>query len=56
MKFGNPYDDGHADLSDYDSFSNGVPHRTFHRMRGEDPLQVEWLEGRFGFLERHSIP
>jgi cytochrome P450 len=33
-----PADDGHADLSDHDSFSDGVPHNTFARMRKEAPV------------------
>ncbi len=34
----NPSDNGHAVLSDHDSFVNGPPHNTFARMRREDPL------------------
>ena len=34
----NPSDNGHAVLSDHDSFINGPPHNTFARMRREDPL------------------
>ncbi len=33
-------DDGHLDLSSHDAFSGGVPHRTFARLRAEDP--VHW--------------
>ena len=32
-----PLDDGHLDLSNHDSFWNGVPHKTFDRLRLEDP-------------------
>ena len=31
-------DDGFLDLSDHDSFSMGVPHLTFERLRKEDPI------------------
>lgn len=34
----NPSDNGHAVLSDHDSFVNGPPHNTFARMRREDPM------------------
>lgn len=37
-----PTDDGHADLSSHDSFSNGAPQNTFSRLRREDPLA--WCE------------
>ncbi len=50
-------DDGHLDLSSHDSFSNGVPHETFARLRREDPLH--WCEGDgttrgFWNLTRHA--
>lgn len=35
-------DDGYADLSSHDSFVAGAPHRTFRRLRDEDP--VAWCE------------
>jgi len=38
MTIFHPADDGHAVLSDHDSFVNGPPHNTFARMRREDPL------------------
>ena len=38
-----PPDDGYAQLHDHDSFVNGVPHRTFARLRREDP--VAWCDG-----------
>ena len=51
-----PTDDGHADLSDHDSFVNGAPYNTFARMRREDP--VAWCDyaGGQGFwsLTRHA--
>ena len=37
-----PDDDGHADLSSHDRFSNGAPHNTFARLRRDDP--VFWTE------------
>ncbi len=43
-------DDGHLDLSSHDSFTGGVPHRTFERLRAEDP--VHWTpetDGGRGF-------
>ncbi len=43
MTIWNPTDDGHAVLSDHDSFVNGPPHNTFARMRREDPLA--WCDG-----------
>ena len=53
------HDDGHMDLSDHDSFTGGIPHRTFERLRAEDP--VHWtpehdgganhLPGVEGFLK-----
>ena len=51
------YDDGHLNLLSHDSFSQGVPHNTFARMRKEDP--VSWTEGDaetkgFWSLTRHA--
>ena len=43
MTIWTPIDDGYADLSDQDSFTKGVPHNTFMRMRREDPLA--WCDG-----------
>ena len=52
----NPHDDGHFDLSDHDSFMHGMPHRTFARMRRDEP--VAWCDyaGGLGFwsITRHS--
>ena len=50
-------DNGHLDLLDHDSFSNGVPHKTFDRLRKEDP--VSWHPGNDEFkgfwnLVRHA--
>ncbi len=38
-----PGDDGFSDLSDHDSFVQGPPHKTFARLRREDPLA--WTDG-----------
>lgn len=50
-------DDGHADLFSHDSFASGVPHKTFARLRKEEP--VNWTEGNdstrgFWNLTRHA--
>jgi len=50
-------DDGNLNLMDHDSFSDGVPHKTFERLRKEDP--VSWTEGDsdtkgFWSLTRHA--
>ena len=50
-------DDGHLNLLDHDSFTHGVPHNTFARLREEDP--VNWTEGDsetkgFWSLTRHA--
>ncbi|MDE2444532.1 MAG: cytochrome P450 [Alphaproteobacteria bacterium] len=37
-----PQDDGHADLSDHDSFVNGAPYNTFARLRRDEP--VAWCD------------
>ncbi len=37
------HDDGYLNLLSHDSFANGVPHRTFDRLRKEDP--VSWTDG-----------
>ena len=52
-----PIDDGHLDLSNHDSFWRGVPHKTFDRLRAEDP--VHWTpehDGGRGFwsITRHA--
>ena len=39
-------DNGFLDLSDHDSFSTGVPHLTFERLRNEDP--VYWTKEKYG--------
>ena len=49
-------DDGYLDLSDHDSFSNGVPHNTFERIRKEDPVcWTEEINGRgFWSITKHA--
>ena len=39
----NGHDDGYLNLLSHDSFAKGVPHRTFARLRKEDP--VSWTDG-----------
>lgn len=51
------HDDGYADLFNHDSFSYGVPHKTFARLRKQNPLS--WTEGDetakgFWSLARHA--
>ncbi|MEM7194543.1 MAG: cytochrome P450 [Pseudomonadota bacterium] len=43
MTIWHPSDDGYANLSDHDSFVQGVPHNTFKRLREEDPMS--WQDG-----------
>jgi len=50
-------DDGYLNLADHDSFADGVPHKTFARLRKEDP--VSWTQGDenakgFWSLTRHE--
>jgi len=50
-------DNGFLNLADHDTFSTGVPHKTFERLRREDPLH--WTEGDenakgFWSLTRHD--
>ena len=51
------FDNGNLNLFEHDSFAHGVPHRTFERLRKEDP--VSWSEGNsdtrgFWNLTRHA--
>lgn len=51
------HDDGYADLFSHDSFASGVPHKTFARLRLDDPLS--WTDGDgstrgFWNLTRHA--
>ena len=50
-------DDGYVSLLSHDSFANGVPHKTFARLRKDDPLH--WTQGDaetkgFWSLTRHA--
>ena len=51
-----PDDDGHADLSSHDRFSNGAPHNTFARLRRDDPVSwTEYAQGiGFWSITRHE--
>ncbi len=31
-------DDSYLDISDHESFKSGVPHKTFERLRNEEPI------------------
>jgi cytochrome P450 len=52
----NTEDDGFSDLSDHDSFVNGMPHATFQRMRTSDPCAWSEYAGGKGFwsITRHA--
>lgn len=42
-----PKDDGYADIVSHDTYSNGIPHNTFARLRREDPIHwTEWDGGK----------
>ena len=51
-----PTDDGFADLTDHDTFTNGVPHNTFRRLRDMDP--IHWTDYNYGIgfwsITRHQ--
>ena len=51
-----PTDDGFADLTDHDTFTNGVPHNTFRRLRDTDPIHWTDYNDRIGFwsITRHQ--
>ena len=51
-----PNDDGFADLTSHDTFSNGAPHNTFKRLRKEDPISwTHWDDGKgFWSVTRHE--
>lgn len=42
-------DDGRVDIADPDVYTNGVPHRTFKRLRDEEPVSWCAEEGGSGF-------
>ena len=50
-----PADDGHADLTNHDSFVDGAPYNTFARMRREAPMAWTDYAGGQGFwsVTRH---
>ena len=56
MTIWTPTDDGHADLTDHDTFTNGAPHNTFARLRRDDPMHwTEWDGGKgFWSVTRHA--
>lgn len=51
-----PTDDGFADLTDHDTFTNGVPHNTFRRLRDTDPIHWTDYDDGIGFwsITRHQ--
>ena len=51
-----PMDDGFADLTSHDTFTQGAPHNTFARLRREDPVHwTEYPQGEsFWSLTRHE--
>ena len=51
-----PTDDGFADLTDHDTFTNGVPHNTFRRLRDTDPIHWTDYNDGIGFwsITRHQ--
>ena len=51
-----PTDDGFADLTDHDTFTNGVPHNTFRRLRDTDPIHWTDYSDGIGFwsITRHQ--
>ena len=56
MTIWHPSDDGYADISAHDSFTSGVPHNTFKRLRDEQP--AAWCECKqhkgFWAITRHE--
>ena len=55
MTIWHPVDDPHSDLTSHDTFSSGVPHNTFARLRNEDPIHwTNYKEGKgFWSITRH---
>jgi cytochrome P450 len=51
-----PNDDGQADLTSHDSFTQGPPHNTFARLRRDDPMHwTPWDKGLgFWSVTRHA--
>ena len=56
MTIWNPSDNGQADITSHDSFTNGVPHNTFKRLRDDDPCHWTHWSGGQGFwsITRHE--
>jgi cytochrome P450 len=56
MTIWSPTDNGYADLSNHDSFSDGAPQNTFARLRRDDPVSWCNLDGGKGFwsITRHA--
>lgn len=47
MTIWSPTDSGHADIVSHDTYSNGIPHNTFARLRRDDPIHwTEWDGGK----------
>ena len=47
--------DDDADLSSHDSFTSGVPHATFTRLRRDDPVHWTPETDGSGILVHHSL-
>jgi len=56
MTIWNPTDPTNSDLTSHDTFSGGVPHNTFARLRSEDPIHWTRYENGKGFwsITRHE--
>lgn len=56
MTLWTPTDDGHADLSSHDAFTNGAPLNTFARLRREDPMHwTDYAQGEnYWSVTRHA--
>lgn len=56
MTLWTPTDDGYADLSSHDAFAKGAPHKTFARLRRDDPLHWTKYAGGEDFwsITRHA--
>ena len=56
MTIWHPTDNSHADITSHDTFTNGVPHNTFSRLRIEDPIHWTEYKDGIGFwsITRHE--
>ncbi|QBF30601.1 cytochrome P450 [Thalassococcus sp. S3] len=56
MTIWSPHDDGFADLTLHDTFSDGAPYNTFARLRRDDPLHwTDYADGEgFWSVTRHA--